>query len=52
MACGGGDTLVRRSCISWRIGQDEWTEHATLRSYNISGIIAYHINPRFQPREV
>ena len=46
MACGGGDFGTRTTCISWRSGQDEWTEHATLRSYkDISDILAFYINP-------
>jgi len=31
VACGGDDRYTRKSCISWRSGQDEWTEYATLR---------------------
>ena len=31
MACGGRDTTT--DCISWRSGQDEWTQYATLRSF-------------------
>jgi hypothetical protein len=30
VACGGIEADTRRSCISWRRGQDEWTHYATL----------------------
>ena len=43
MACGGSNT--RTDCISWRSGQDGWTHYATLRSYEISDCLAFHINP-------
>ena len=33
VACGGSLPNTGTSCISWRSGQDEWKEYATLRSY-------------------
>ena len=43
VACGGLYTLT--SCISWRSGQNGWTHYATLRSYQISDCLVFHINP-------
>ena len=42
VACGGHDSTVRKSCISWRSGQNEWTQYETLRSHYKSDHLAYH----------
>ena len=31
VACGGWNTLIRKSCISWKKGQDGWEDFYTLR---------------------
>ena len=31
VACGGWNTLIRKSCISWKKGQDGWEDFHTLR---------------------
>ena len=32
VACGGWNTLTRKSCISWKKGHDGWEDFHTLRS--------------------
>ena len=32
VACGGWNTLTRKSCISWKKGQEGWEDFHTLRS--------------------